>query len=176
MEKIKSLVALFAVLILLTGCISIPTGDGEKIKVSKDGIEVEGKDGEKANIEVDTEDGGYTFKTDDGSLSQIGSHAEIPEKFPDFILTPPKENIMMAVDSAEGEKVSIMLGFEMNDDMEAATKKYEQYLIDNGYEVDRVELGDNMKSLQGNKEDHFLSYQFLNKDESYTLQVMYGER
>lgn len=176
LEKIKRLAIFFGVLTLLSGCISIPTGDGGKIKVSKDGLEVEGEDGEKTSVDVDTEEGGYTIKSDEGQLTQIGSHAEIPENFPGFILIPPKENIIMAVDTSEDGKTSIMLAFEMNGNMDEGTKKYEQYLLDNGYEVETVELGDSMKSYQGNKEDHYLSYQFMDADDHYTLQVMYGER
>jgi len=178
MAKIRSLFYLMFAGILLTGCISIPTGDGGKIKVSKDGLEMEGEDGEKANVEVDTEDGGYTVTSDGGKSAQVGSHAEIPENFPKDVLIPSDKKPIMAVDSSEEEKITIMLGFEMDDNMEDSTKKYEKYLKDNGYEVQVIEMADTVKAYQGNKEGSFLSYQFMKdeEDNSYSLQVMYGER
>ena len=175
--KIRSLFYLLAVGILLSGCISLPTSDGGKINISKDGLEIEGEDGEKASIDVDTEDGGYTVTSDGGGLAQVGSHAEIPENFPKDILIPSDQKPIMAVDTSEDGKISIMLAFEMDDNMDEGTKKYEKYLVDNGYDLEEIELGEAMKSFSGNKEGSYLTYQFMLDDgDNYTMQVMYGER
>ena len=63
MKKIGILLSVLFLGILLAGCISIPLGDGGKLEVSKDGVnldtgEEEGADsGEAENIDEDAEEG-----------------------------------------------------------------------------------------------------------------------
>ncbi|WP_342511035.1 hypothetical protein MKY34_12495 [Sporosarcina sp. FSL K6-1522] len=53
MNRLTSLIGFFIIAMLMTGCIAIPTGDGGKIKLSKDGGKVEDKEGEKSTITMD---------------------------------------------------------------------------------------------------------------------------
>ena len=174
MSKIKSLLFLLAVGLLLSGCISIPTGDGGKIKLSKDGVEIEGEDGKKAKIEVDTKEGGATITTDDGSTVQMGSHAEMPKDFPAFILVPAEEKLVNVTDISNEEKVSFMLVYHLEDSMKDNVQKYKDYLAENGYEVDVVELGDRIVSLQAGKGETSLGYQFSGEDGKYSFSVLYS--
>lgn len=168
-----------AMVFLLTGCITIPTGDGEKIKISKDGLEFQGEDGSSSKIEVDHEKGGHTITTDDGSTSKIGSHAEVPAEFPKEIVKPDDKYLMMATDLSEGDdgKYAVMLVYEMTDDKDAHIESFRTYLKNSGYEVNELELGPDIHSIQGQKEESYLTYQFMSADEEgYMLQVMYGTK
>lgn len=165
---------MIAVGLVLSGCISIPTGDGGKIKLSKDGVEIEGEDGKKAKIEVDTKEGGSTITTDDGSTIQMGSHAEMPKDFPSDLLVPAKEKLVNVTETTDGEKMGYMLIYQLDDVMKDNIQKYKNYLVENSYEINEVELGDTMVSLQGNKEETFLAYQFMGEDGEYSLSVLYS--
>ena len=87
MNRIKNMIGLLAIALFMAGCISIPTGDGGKLKLSKDGVEFEDKEGETSTISVDTDKGGYTYEVD-GQVAKVGSDATIPEGFPKDILLP----------------------------------------------------------------------------------------
>jgi len=166
---------ILAVLFLLTGCVSIPTGSGEKIKVSKSGVEIEGEDGDKANISIDTDNGGQTITFDDGTTSKIGTDAEVPEDFPKDVLIPEDGNLISVTNlSAEG-KYSVSLIYEVKDEIIPLAEHYRTYLNDNGYEINEVELGETI-SLQGRKGDTSLMYQFMGKkDDHFTLMIMYNK-
>lgn len=177
MRKFMTLFSFALMIFLLTGCVTIPTGDGDKIKISKDSIEFQGEDGSTSKIEVDQQEGGHTITTDDGSTSKIGAHAEVPEDFPKEILKPEDQYLMLVTDlaSSENREYAVMLAYELSDDKEANIDKYRKHLEDNGYEVNEIQLGPEIHSLQGQKEESYLMYQFMkSKDDSYTLQVMYG--
>lgn len=181
LRRFMNLLLSVTILFLLTGCVTIPTGDGDKIKLSKDGLEFQGEDGTKSIIDVDTDKGGQTITTDDGTTSKIGAHAEVPADFPKEILKPEDKFLMMATDLSQDDdddlKYAVMLGYQLTDDKAANIEKFRTYLEDNGYEVNELQLGPEMHSLQGQKEESFLMYQFMNSDDDgYMLQVMYGVR
>lgn len=178
MKKMRNTISLFAILLLLSGCVSIPTGSGEKISVSKDGVEIEGKDGEKAKIDMDTKDGGYTITSGDGDVSQVGSHAEIPERFPKDILLPDSQKLMLASESLRSQDQnynSFMLSYTMDDDMEESVEMYHNYLTENGFEVEEFEFTPEMRSLNAEKDGNKLTYQFMkgSNKSTYTFSVLY---
>lgn len=172
-NKMKSLLYVLAVGLVLSGCISIPTGDGGKIKLSKDGVEIEGEDGKKAKIEVDAEEGGSTITMDDGSTVQMGSHAEVPEDFPSEILVPAKEKLINVTELTDDEKRGYMLIYQLDDSMKDNVIKYKDDLEENAYEVNEIEIGETV-SLQGSKGESFLMYQFMGEDGDYSLSVHYS--
>lgn len=174
MSKMKNMLFLLGIGLLLSGCISIPTGDGGKIKLSKDGVEIEGEDGKKAKIEVDTKEGGSTITTDDGSTVQMGSHAEMPKEFPSEILVPAEDKLINVTDISDEEKVAFMLIYQLDGSMKDNVQKYKDYLTENDYEINELELGDRIVSLQGSKDGDSLAYQFSGEDGEYSLSVLYS--
>lgn len=179
MGKIKVLFVLSVVLVLMTGCFSIPTGDGGKIKLGKGGVEIEGEDGERATIDVDGEEGGYSITTEkkvDGKDTNInfGSHAEVPADFPKDIPRPSDDYLMAAVVIEENDGKGISLSYQMEGDFEEYKEQYDNYLMENGYEVERLELAQAMITLMGTKGETVLTIGIMaDDDESYLLQIMY---
>lgn len=173
MQKAKIIVVLFTSLLLVAGCVSIPTGDGGKLKISKSGLEIEDKDGEKSEMTFDTDEGGYTIETD-GNVAKAGSNAEIPKDFPNDILLPKEATLIL---SNEIDDNSYMLSYQVEGQMTDEHTIYADYLNDNGYEVHEINMEDTIISYQGRKEnDHFLHYQMSgNEDNTYNLSILYGK-
>lgn len=173
MRNFKNMIGYLTILLLLSGCVSIPTGDGGKIKVSKDGLEMEDKDGGKSEITFDTDDGGYTLETEDG-IAKTGSQAEIPANFPKEILLPENATLIL---SNETEDNSFMLSYSVEGQMIEDHLIFADYLNENNYEVQEINMGDKIISHQGRKEnDHYLNYQMMGQeDNQYQLSIIYGE-
>ncbi len=172
-----------AVMLLLTGCISIPTGDGGKIKLGKGGVEIEGEDGEKSTIDIDSDDGGVSVTTGqdgDGTAVTInmGSHAEIPDEFPQDISLPAKEFLVMTSISPKDRddeygRNSITLSYQIEGEFIGSLEMYDKYLVDNGYEVEKMEIGPMMHTMIGTKGETSLSISIISDEASYLLQIIY---
>lgn len=172
----KKWLALLSLPLLLVGCISIPVGDGEKIKISKDGLEMENKDGEKSSISIDEKEGSATIELDDGSKVDFGSNTSLPKMLPKDILLPENATILQSVETTTDGRLSSMASFEVEGNALEDVEMYYTYLIDNGYEVEKLELNNTMFVYQGSKESESLSYQLIANDEgepTYTLSIMY---
>ncbi|QUW22846.1 hypothetical protein JSQ81_04495 [Sporosarcina sp. Marseille-Q4063] len=184
MDKLRSIMYLLVITLLLTGCISIPTGDGGKMKLSKDGVEIEGKDGEKSSIDLDTDEGGLSITTGDegeesGVTVNMGSHAEVPDEFPQDISLPTNEFLVMSGTSPKDKddgysRNSITLSYQIeDDDFVESVEMYDKYLVENGFEVERIEIGPTMHTLMGTKGENSLTISVIADEESYLLQFMY---
>ena len=173
----KKLMGLLTITFLLTGCISIPTGDGGKIKLSKDGVEIKDKDGEKSSISVDAEEGGYSMEFEDGTSTSAGSHATIPDAFPKDILLPKDGQLLQSGESEYEGRPAYMLTYQVQGDMTKDAELYHAYLTDNNYEINEVLLADAMIVYQGRKTPHYLGYQLMGDagDPDYMISVSYGE-
>ncbi len=103
MKKLFTGVLLILILAILAGCggISIPTEDGGKMRITKDGFAVEGADGSKSQISTDDK-GGMVFKSDDGSELQIGEDLDLPDGYPKKTLPLYKEDSILSTSSSEG--------------------------------------------------------------------------
>ena len=185
MIKIRHLLCFLALTLLLAGCISIPTGDGGKIKLSKDGMEIENQDGEKSTVNVDNDDGGFSLTTEgDGNGTEVtvnmGTHAKVPDDFPQDIILPSEEFLVMSGFSPKDQDDehsinSITLNYQVKGDFTENKETYDAYLVDNGYEVERLMLGDAMHNMMGTKGNHSLSISFFvdEGEQSYMLQFIY---
>ncbi|WP_438311749.1 hypothetical protein [Sporosarcina sp. FA9] len=175
MFQIRKLLLIIGIGLLLSGCITIPSGDGGKIKISKQGIEFEDKDGEKANLEMDTDEGGFTVNSEDGSKVKVGSHAELPENFPSDILTPSEGTLLQSGESLDEDTTSFMVNYSMTGDRNKTIDKFKNFLLDNDYEYSEMILGEEFQSIQGEKEGSLLIYGFMGNDEEYILSISYFE-
>src|SRR5699024_6833482 len=78
-KKILTLFILAVAATVLAGCISIPIGDGNSLKLSKEGVTVKSKDGDETTFGLDEdEDGNVTIKGEgsDGQELNIGVDQE----------------------------------------------------------------------------------------------------
>src|SRR5690625_2132648 len=83
--------------IVLTGCINIPIGDGNKRKISKDGITFTDEEGGEHSISIDEEEGQFQMKgfgmDDEDEGLTLGQNLELPKDFPSDIPIPDDANI-----------------------------------------------------------------------------------
>lgn len=103
MKKIVSCIILLSLLLTLAGCggISIPTEDGGKMKIGKDGFTIENADGSKGSFTAD-EDGGFVLESEDGGELKIGSDLELPDGYPEDILPLHKNDSILSTSVSEG--------------------------------------------------------------------------
>jgi hypothetical protein len=103
MKKFVSGILLIILMITLAGCggISIPTEDGGKMKIGKDGLSFEGTDGSKGKITTD-KDGSVVFETDDGNELRMGEDLDLPDGYPKDVLPLYKEDSILSTAVSEG--------------------------------------------------------------------------
>lgn len=99
MSNLKTGLLLILFAVFLVGCVSIPIGDGNKVKVTKEGIVLTASDGSEHTISFDTESGSLYidgFGLEDGF--GLGETYEIPEGFPADIPIPEDAKVFDADD------------------------------------------------------------------------------
>ena len=128
MKKLVSGVLLLVILVTLVGCggISIPTEDGGNMRISKDGLTVEGADGSKGKITTDDE-GGMVFESDDGSELKFGEDLALPDEYPEDILPLYKKDSILATSSSDG---SYYVMFISKASVKDSTKYYKDFVED----------------------------------------------
>lgn len=172
----KKRISMLALVFLLTGCISIPTGDGGKVKLSKDGLEFEDRDGEKTSVSVDTDEGGYSMDFGDGTSTKLGTNAEIPDAFPKDILLPKNGDLILSSEMNDDEDTTYSISYTVEGDLTKDAEAYKTYLTDNGYEIQEYILGGEVIAYQGTKTTNYLHYQLMGDSDSaeYSIIITYG--
>src|SRR5690625_2802954 len=124
--------------IFLTGCINIPIGDGNKMKISKDGITFTDEEGGEHSISIDEEEGQFQMKgfgmDDEDEGLTLGQNLELPKDFPSDIPIPDDANIHQT----NSVQSNVSVSFETETDIEEIIKLYETYLSDNFTEEPKV--------------------------------------
>lgn len=128
MRIFKSAFFMLAIVLLLTGCINIPIGDGNKMKISKDGITFTDEEGGQHSITIDEEEGqvsmkGFGMDGEDEEIS-VGQNLDIPNSFPTDIPIPDNANIVQASSIQSVTTIS----FTTTIDIEQIVDLYESYL------------------------------------------------
>lgn len=139
---------------LLAGCIAIPIGDGNKLKISKDGITITDSEGGEHSITVDADEGEVKvegFGMDEDGELKVGENLDIPETFPKDIPLPKDANIFQA--SAIPNAVTIFYVTEVS--TEEIDKMYEDY-FNSGIFTEKPNIVEQ-------KDDGFLYKVFENK-------------
>lgn len=161
--------------LVLAGCISVPMGDGGKMKLSKSGVEIENEEGEKASITLENEEGGYTIHTGD-TVAKVGVGATIPDDFPKEIKLPQNAELILSNETENEGKKTYMLSYNVEGDAKTEGEAFLQYLQSQGYEIETIQLGNDLVAYQGRATTHYLHYQMMaSEEQSYQLTVMYGE-
>lgn len=142
MKQIKIISLSIICTALLAGCINIPLGDGNKMKLSKDGLEFTDADGDKHSIGIDEDEESITMKgfgmdnnEGEGSLTLGGK--ELPEDFPEEIPLPSTYQIGHSMHSNTNMSVS----FYTETGPEEMRQMYEGFFQTYGENVEDEVLG-----------------------------------
>ncbi len=161
----KSKIAILALGLLLVtaisiGCgkLSIPTGDGGSISISKDGeLTVKGKDGE-------------------GSVS-ISGDQKLPKGFPSDIPIPKGATIEGSLQAKSNGKNSYTVTLTAKQDIEELTELYEKYMDKEGYEETSGWGDQSFWSMTGFKDEYMFSAMISgDSQEGSSVILVYGPR
>lgn len=139
MRNVMKVALLSAIAILLTACISIPLGDGNKMKLSKDGITFTDADGDETNISLDTEEGSFNIsggKDGEEIDFTLGVDLDVPDDFPKEIPIVEDAKIGNSTKVSEGEGRSIT--YSTNESFEQVQQLYKNYVMANYEEHELV--------------------------------------
>src|SRR5690625_2595708 len=128
MKVLKGTLLLIFLTIFLAGCINIPIGDGNKIKISKEGVTFTDEEGGEHSINIDEEEGqlnlkGFGMDEDDEGVT-LGQNLELPDSFPSDIPIPDDANIFQSSSVQSAFAVS----FETSTSIDETIELYETYM------------------------------------------------
>lgn len=161
---------LLGTMVLLTGCISIPVGGGDSIKLSSDGISIKSKDGSESKMSIDEEEGSFSMEGTDAdgeeSSFSMDSGQEIPEDFPKEIPIPKGATITSGTNTKIDGTHMVTVSYSIeDDDISKFGDLYHDYAEKAGYEIDyESSYGDGLQ-MNASKEE----------TKSFSLMVAKGE-
>lgn len=120
-------------ILLLSGCFSIPTGDGGSIKLTKDGVKMKTAEGEEAVISASGKDGGTVSikgRDADGKEADIklSVGSEIPKDFPSAIPIPKGAKVIGTQNLTSGDKKNVTVMYEIEGSVKDVAKLYKDYM------------------------------------------------
>lgn len=125
------------IVIFAAACISIPTGDGGTIKLSKDGATVKTADGDELSLNVDTEAEAYTYSGVDADgntfQSTIGVSETLPAQFPKDIPIPDDVQLTVIENTLDGQH-HYSVSFEAQGSVAEHYQTYRTYIDQSNYE------------------------------------------
>lgn len=152
-------------LIVATACISIPTGDGGSIKLSKDGATLKTADGEEHSVKVDVNDQSLTYSgvDQDGKSieTSVGLSDELPSVFPANTPIPDGAVLTVVEGDYDGRKQYIVR-YETQGSVAETYYKYRTFFEQAGYAdiIDpsegQVDEDAYMEHLSGTGDNHKL--------------------
>lgn len=127
MKIIKRLFVLGLIAFFLTGCFNIPLGDGNKLKLSKDGITITDEEGEEHSITIDEDKEqlkvqGFGMDEEDDGVA-LGENLSIPNSFPKDIPIPDDANVYQTSDV----KSVVSVFYETMIQVDQVIEEYESY-------------------------------------------------
>lgn len=179
MKKVKVSFIIGLLTIFLAGCFNIPIGDGNKIKISKDGVTITDAEGSEGKISLDQEGEQINiegFSNDDKFQFGLGEDVNIPDDFPKDIPIPDKAKVFQA-SSVDGTSL-ISYGITM--DLDELVALYEKYFNSNVFvdEPGTSSLESEefiMRTFEGQRKDGRLSVQIqtTGKEEDEIAVIIY---
>lgn len=170
MKMMKYSILLLFSSILLVGCINIPLGDGNKLKVSKDGITITDNEGDEHTISVDEDKGEVNIDgfgaDEDGVNYKHGDNLDPPENFPSDIPLTDDANIMQTNSSS----TAIYVGYVTKKSPDEINDLYLPYLEGDKFTegpstFENEEDDDTYKVIQSVNETESVSVQFTDSNE-----------
>lgn len=160
MKHTLKLGLLLAVMVMLTACINIPIGDGNKMKISKYGLTFTDEAGDETSISFDEDDGQLNIKGGkEGEELDVsfGMNVKPHEEFPKDIPFPDDAMFISSVKLEESNATSVM--FMTNMEFDNAVSFYNDF-VDQAF--DEKEL--------------LLEEQNIYKDAGIDMDVIIGKR
>lgn len=108
MKKVCAVILIIVFLFSFAGCgggFSIPTEDGGKMKITKNGIQVEGSDGSKATISNDNSQ--FVMESSQGEV-KVGENLDLPEGYPKDLVPIFKEDSILSSTKADSGEYAII--------------------------------------------------------------------
>ncbi len=108
MKRILTSIILLGFLFSFAGCgsgLDIPTEDGGNLKITKDGIQVEGSDGSKAVIS--NENSQYVMESSQGEV-KFGENLDLPKDYPKDLVPLFKEDSILSYTTTETGELAII--------------------------------------------------------------------
>lgn len=182
--RLKTMLALFALIILLSSCIKIPMGDGESLEISKDGLTLSDSDGKESTVSIDKESESIKVsnKDDEEWEGTFGENVELPEDFPEKYLPIPEEANIISVqqmDFEDGKGTSVAYVYE--GDIETLSEMYINNFEKNNFEDIEYEAFDDQTSemdfipISANKADTTYVAQLIDAGENNAqVTLIYG--
>lgn len=129
MKHLMKLTLVMLLTIVLVGCINIPLGDGNKLKISKDGLVFTDEAGDETNIALDQEAGQLSVtggKEGEEVDFSIGMNVQIPDDFPKDIPLTDDAMIIQAMKMTDGEP-TISVTYFTNDEFDSIVRLYDNF-------------------------------------------------
>lgn len=180
MKQIKIGLFFLLMLIFLTGCIKIPIGDGNSLKISKDGLTVSDSDGEVSTFSIDEDGKSLSVSSGDGEEWQgsFGENIEISEDFPLKDLPIPEEaNIISAQKMSLDEGNGLIVIYTYEGEIESLSKMYVDNFKQNSFEeIEEASLGDvGFATISTKKNTNTYIVQMIGDDNHIQVSLMFGE-
>lgn len=180
MKQIKIRLFFLLMLVFLTGCIKIPIGDGNSLKISKDGLAVSDSDGEVSTFSIDEDGESLSVSSGDGEEWEgtFGENIEIPEEFPLKDLPIPKDaNVISAQRMSLEEGNGSIIIYTYEGEIESLRKIYVENFNENGFEeVEEASLGDvEYATISAKKNSNTYIVQIIGDGDNIQVSLMYGE-
>lgn len=129
---------LLTIILLLTACFNIPLGDGNKLKLGKDGVTFTDEEGDETKIAVDKDEGQINIsggKDGDEVDLSFGEDLDLPATFPKDMPLTEDATIHQSTTTKGGKEWAV--SYSTKESLDSVTAMYLTYLEANYAEVGR---------------------------------------
>lgn len=157
MNHLVKLTLVMVLAVVLVGCINIPLGDGNKLKISKDGVVFTDDAGDETNIALDQESGQLNIsggKEGEEIDLSVGVNLQVPEDFPADIPLSNDAMIIQAMKMTDGDP-TISVIYLTNDEFDSIISLYDNF-FDNSFTTNE-RLNDEESPYAGTELDMYMN-------------------
>lgn len=157
MNHLVKLTLVMVLVVVLVGCINIPLGDGNKLKISKDGVVFTDDAGDETNIALDQESGQLNIsggKEGEEIDLSVGVNLQVPEDFPADIPLSNDAMIIQAMKMTDGDP-TISVIYLTNDEFDSIISLYDNF-FDNSFTTNE-RLNDEESPYAGTELDMYMN-------------------
>ncbi len=126
MSDVKVSVLMVFLIIMLTGCVSIPIGNNV-LEISTDGISFNSSDGNSEE---------FTDREDNAEITGFSLGGQLPEDFPEDIYFPEDAQIINVFEIEDDSQKAMSVMYEVGGDRQTELLDiYREYVLDNDLEI-----------------------------------------
>lgn len=181
--------------ILLAGC-SIPIGDGDKLKIGSDGVQISTKDGDEVDISIDGEEGTVQMTGTDAEgnettidlsaddetvrLTEVGEdgeetvfeikeHNEIPATLPSDVPIPNDADIVQAADITSGDVINVQIVLKgKSKSLDKYADTYRKYANKSYETIEELQINENAFNIVATNGENDTFYVLISEEEDGT--------